>query len=199
MKIRNGFVSNSSSSSFIVAFLKKPRTVEELHFLLFGDMEHLQYYDGSHKTFDLAKRIFKDLKGKRTLTIERLEKAVGSGYFPGYPDLCNRPDPASDKLVTQFRESFPEYKGDYWALDKIDRPMAKQLARKIHALQKEEREKENAEVRKALEKYMAKVVLPMMKGKKAYVLEYGDHERDGAAIEHGGAFTNITHIQVSHH
>jgi hypothetical protein len=199
MKIRNGFVSNSSSSSFILGFDIKPRSVKELHSLLFGDMEHLQYYSDSHKTLDLAKRIFKDLKGKRALSIKGLEKAVGSGYFPGYPDTWNRPDPASEKLVTQFRESFPEYKGDYWAVDKITRPMAKQLALKIHALQKEEREKENAEVEEALKKYMAKVVLPKMKGKKVYALEYGDHERDGAAIEHGGAFTNIDHIQISHH
>ena len=30
MKIRSGFVSNSSSSSFIVAFSKKPTTVNEV-------------------------------------------------------------------------------------------------------------------------------------------------------------------------
>ena len=39
MKIRNGFVSNSSSSSFVVAFDKKPETVEELKKLLFGEEE----------------------------------------------------------------------------------------------------------------------------------------------------------------
>lgn len=37
MKIRNGFVSNSSSSSFVVAFPKKPETVEEVKDMLFGN------------------------------------------------------------------------------------------------------------------------------------------------------------------
>ena len=31
MKQRNGFVSNSSSSSFIVVFPKKPQSTEEVH------------------------------------------------------------------------------------------------------------------------------------------------------------------------
>jgi len=36
MKIRNGFVSNSSSSSFVVVFPKKPDSIEELKDILFG-------------------------------------------------------------------------------------------------------------------------------------------------------------------
>jgi len=37
MKIRNGFVSNSSSSSFIVFFKKKPGTVKEIKDYLFPE------------------------------------------------------------------------------------------------------------------------------------------------------------------
>ena len=36
MKIRNGFVSNSSSSSFVVAWQKKPKTIEDINRFLFG-------------------------------------------------------------------------------------------------------------------------------------------------------------------
>jgi len=40
MKHRNGFVSNSSSSSFIVAFKKAPESAEELHRFMFpNDMD----------------------------------------------------------------------------------------------------------------------------------------------------------------
>lgn len=50
MKIRNGFVSNSSSSSFIVAFPYKPESVEELQNWLFPYENHFvspyAEYDG---------------------------------------------------------------------------------------------------------------------------------------------------------
>ncbi|MFA5135245.1 MAG: hypothetical protein WC505_05705 [Patescibacteria group bacterium] len=39
MKIRTGFVSNSSSSSFVVAFPHEPDGVQDLHRMLFGDNE----------------------------------------------------------------------------------------------------------------------------------------------------------------
>lgn len=39
MKTRIGFVSNSSSSSFVVAWPKKPKTVEQMNEMLFGDLK----------------------------------------------------------------------------------------------------------------------------------------------------------------
>ena len=45
MKKRLGFVSNSSSSSFIITFDKVPETVEELKELLFEDQEFITKYD----------------------------------------------------------------------------------------------------------------------------------------------------------
>lgn len=43
MKIRRGFVTNSSSSSFIVTFPKIPKSVHEMQEMLFGDKTHLHH------------------------------------------------------------------------------------------------------------------------------------------------------------
>ena len=62
MKVRNGFVSNSSSSSFIVAI---PKSVDvsdskQLKQLLFGDTEFLEAYDGAYTTSQIAATVSGD-------------------------------------------------------------------------------------------------------------------------------------------
>ena len=66
MKIRSGFVSNSSSSSFVVVLEKKPNSPEELKNVLFKDEKIVQYYDYSKTTEEVSQRVFND--------IERFEK-----------------------------------------------------------------------------------------------------------------------------
>lgn len=196
MKIRQGFVANSSSSSFLLGLDRKPRSIRELQKLLFGDMEYLQYYENSYKTKDVATIIFKDLRKARPLSTRRIAGVVDSGYFPGYPDRWNRKRP-SDRLKRQFHEQFPEYDDKYWEMDKITNKMAKQLAEKIHLVNKKERAEDEAELEKAVDKYMRQSVLPKFKGKKVYTLEYADDTH--GHIEHGDVFSNIPHIRISHH
>ena len=66
MKTRNGFVSNSSSSSFVVAFPFIPKTVDELKTLLFGASQSLDYYgDMTVDTNTAAQIIFEDMKKQK--------------------------------------------------------------------------------------------------------------------------------------
>ncbi len=68
MKTRNGFVSNSSSSSFVVAFPKKPKRFEDAYKMMFageeGGIQPYDFVDGlSHS--QIAKRVWDDISSKK--------------------------------------------------------------------------------------------------------------------------------------
>jgi len=86
MKTRNGFVSNSSSSSFIVAFPYIPETVEEVKQMLFGDIERIDIYDYSITTSQMAGVVFKDMLDSGIVNKEKIMEEVSLGQFPGCPE-----------------------------------------------------------------------------------------------------------------
>jgi hypothetical protein len=68
MKIRNGFVSNSSSSSFILKFDEKPTSVEHLKQILFGNNipEYLSSYNLSIETDLVIDKLYGDILSYET-------------------------------------------------------------------------------------------------------------------------------------
>ena len=207
MKIRNGFVSNSSSSSFVIALDTNPMemTMEELRTLLFGEQELFAKYDYAFTTKDLAQTILKDIQEchereeKETswgynancfegkLSKEGLIETICSGDFDGSPEYIWR-DRESDKIEDEAkRQGITEpYKDPKW--NKL-----------IH----EARDKEYAEhdrLTKIAATELADPFWEANKDKYLYALEYSDNEgQKGCVLEHGNVFRNIPHIQISHH
>jgi hypothetical protein len=86
MKIRSGFVSNSSSSSFIVAFPKKPENVEEVKALLFPNgQEAYGCYDYHCSTQIVAETVWKDIQSQKPDDKEIIWKEL-HGYLEGGPN-----------------------------------------------------------------------------------------------------------------
>jgi len=94
MKIRQGFVSNSSSSNFILAFDRKPGSAEELQKMMFGDVEKWgdgDRYQISAPTEQIAEAVFEQL-GKQ-LSLGEIFEEFRSGWLEDvHIDTYNNPN-----------------------------------------------------------------------------------------------------------
>ena len=90
MKIRNGFVSNSSSSSFVVAFPRKPKTQNDVMKMMFNGKEgDINLYDMeeplSHSK--IAKLVLRDIKKEKMseeATVYEISQILISRYWYNY-------------------------------------------------------------------------------------------------------------------
>lgn len=89
MKIRHGFVSNSSSSSFIVAFPHKPKSATELQKMLFGNEEVYPspFEDKQWTAQTIAEVVWRDLEKQKPSNLDGMQKAVCGGWIEGQPDF----------------------------------------------------------------------------------------------------------------
>ena len=87
MKTREGFVSNSSSSSFIVAFPKDMEvTVDNVHNYLFGTTEKLiTYYGDPVSSMKAARTVFDDMMDQKPQGM-----AFGSCHPPVMEDFQDK-------------------------------------------------------------------------------------------------------------
>lgn len=110
-KIRNGFVTNSSSSSFIVAFDELPKSINELQGLMFDDGQvNVEYYDHTISCTEAAGIVFNDMKSQKPNDTKEIMDAL-QGYFddaPNYDDYCKNYDYKSK----EYKEAMARYEED---------------------------------------------------------------------------------------
>lgn len=188
MKIRNGFVSNSSSSSFVVGFKEIPKTIGQTIDLLFPSGEKcISFYDTDAHVYEVAEQVFEDLEEAPTLTKEEVIEEVCSGYFPGWPEEDWRHTPSAE-----FRRDFEKKTGKRVFDDE-------EASEKWRNLRDKEWKAHEQAIKEAATEYVEEN-WHLFEDCKCLRFSYADDNGPFFALmEHGDIFHNLPHIRVSHH
>jgi len=170
MKTRTNFVSNSSSSSFIVAFPKVPESAEEMQEILFGTAQDLENPDWDSKYNPSVDRSF-PVSQVAQIVFDDIEAPL-----------------TEDNIFEEMRHTFDsgvkweDHKKedetyDFEAIDKAEAGKAEELLR--------------PEVKEFIGSH---------KGATFLKFEYSDNDGAlYSSMEHGDLFRRLPYLQISHH
>lgn len=218
MKTRKGFVSNSSSSSFLLIFNKKPETEQELKNILFpgkSELDIIPYYEQDVGIFAIVDCIFRELNDKGVVChrdlIEFFNDSDTSSEF-----MCENDKERLNALNKENETYTSNYYKEYHSLrqqlncppksDPVRTEENKKIYDKYTKLhddlmnfnRKIWDEKEQIIYNNA--KTIAANFIKNNKDKYMTVLTFSDNNNDvEAAVEHGEIFNNIPHIKNSQH
>lgn len=185
MKIRTGFVSNSSSSSFVIGLKARPKTWQDMHVILFGDMvsrelrpdwmkpEYESYATFFETSFAVAQNVFNQIEDQDVVPNSVLKRCCDPGKYLDYRFGEDR------KAVTAIQKRMKaRYAVEYpYCISPTNRRW-KELCK----LQAKGRVVYNAEINRRREAKWAKII-PKFKGlKKFVIMTQSDAGKDGKIL-----------------
>jgi hypothetical protein len=202
MKIRQGFVSNSSSSSFVVAFPRRPKDAADLQDLVFGseigfpnpwpDEDEPLVYSAADGAEAIWKQLAEELKpvGAAEIALE-LDDFMDGNWLHGYT-MCH-PLPYDPHDWQRPSKMFPSFSPSEEKLSwQEKRALPKMIAW----------ERKQAEEAQAFQDWAARCAAAFVaeNGSECYVFSFADEDGSfSAAMEHGPVFRRLPYIRISHH
>ncbi|MFA5135247.1 MAG: hypothetical protein WC505_05715 [Patescibacteria group bacterium] len=200
MKIRTGFVSNSSSSSFIVIFPHDPTSAADVMEMMFG-AEDMTRYDLSPDR--IAQRVWQDIEWNRNDpdNAETMREQAFSGNC-GVDDsdiLFEMLGPEPDRNDPRWSE-WKRCRHDPWSMyvGSVIRAVLGRRDENTSAEKQQERFDTEMSMYNAYHDKVKARLEAEIAERKYYVFEYGDENGDGA-LEHSDIFSHLPHWQISHH
>lgn len=202
MKLRTSFVSNSSSSSFIVAFNKGIKTFDQLKKYMFPN-DNLEddaapdcdWYDEKLTVERAVQIVLKDLKKAKKATKKQiLEELTGLGDNQGdYKEIFDLEK--EHETATRIFESQNCLQSIYSETND------KKVIKKRKEFFKKWDKKFNEAYMKLAKKVYKEKFEKLFEDKNVFILSYSDNGNgvERAIMEHGNIFRNIPHVRISNH
>ncbi len=170
MKIKVDFITNSSSSSFVVAWPFKVKTRNDiLKYIQLEDIKIDIVFNDSRS--QVARKIVKTKK-----IVELVTEQAGGGYLIGYHD-------------------YQKWEKDFLKRNNITHDELHKNKQWLSLLWSEQ-----DELRDQVATKQACDFIDQNEGSYLYIYEYSDNDSEiYSELEHGGTFTHLPHIQISHH
>jgi len=215
MKIRNGFVSNSSSSSFILMFKDIPTTLDELKKIMFSEFQLecdfvSNYDDEVYPLGMIAKDLLHEIQNSIVYDVDSLKNLFeeefsciskytiddlegifkDSEYNKEYKDLKDKVYAIENDSDKKSSELYRQQRAK-----EIDQDIFRSKYTNLNELRREKLQ----DISDKIYNYIEEIFKSKYQGYKFLEVEYADDTSFGTFMEHGGILDKMQLIRISHH